>query len=74
MLPFVGEVCTDSSSGARGEDKDEEEAPADCAFSSLLTLSISLDLGDPGLKRRGGRSAQTVRHPRTDEEQGLPAR
>jgi hypothetical protein len=49
MLPFVGEVCTDSSNGVGGED--EEEAPADCTFSSLLTLSIPLDPVDLGLKR-----------------------
>jgi hypothetical protein len=51
MLPFVGEVCTDSSTGVGGEDEDEEEAAADCTFSSLLTLSIPLDLGDLDSKR-----------------------
>jgi hypothetical protein len=36
--------------------EDWNESSTDCAFSSLLTLSISFDLVDPGLKR-GGRSA-----------------
>jgi hypothetical protein len=49
VLSFFREVCTKSSTGAGGED--EEEAAADCTFSSLLTLSIPLDLGDLDSKR-----------------------